>query len=197
MNCEEKRKKRLEKHIPSSLQSTDMLYQQRVSPKKVRHAEIVSDLSLYVAVLNQSYTRQHKVVGWGEDAEKSNRVCGLHHVYPTDMDNMDNMHLHGPCEIQPTINMKMPEKMAREIRLREMEKEEKRREELLAREIDEMRECTFQPQTNSYSRLAAAKKASTKPVVVRGLGRHMELQHMIAKKKVRNLGYFACESFVI
>jgi len=75
-----------------------------------------------------------------------------------------------------TINMKQPEKMAREIRVRQLEREEKRRSEIVMREIEELTECTFQPQIPVYS-----PPPTDEPVVVRGIGRHLELKHLKGK----------------
>lgn len=81
-------------------------------------------------------------------------------------------------ETKKTINLREPEKMARDIRQAQFEKEERRRSELVLREIEELRECTFQPDVKTYFVPRAQK-----PVVVKGLGRHMELQQLTAKKK--------------
>ncbi len=59
------------------------------------------------------------------------------------------------------------------------------RQELLAREIEEMRECTFQPAVNSSYIRPSGYSEHGQPVIVRGLSRHMELQHLTAKKKVQ------------
>lgn len=86
-----------------------------------------------------------------------------------------------------SINMREPERMAREIRLQQLEKDEKRRSELIVREIDELQECSFQPK---IYRKPAGK--STKPVVVAGVGRHLELKYMkqkqdeLAKERAEN-----------
>lgn len=76
------------------------------------------------------------------------------------------------------VNMHEPEKMARDIRLRLLEREERRRAELLVREVEELRECTFRPAVAPYVAYSSAQ-----PVVVRGLGRHLELRHLSAKQK--------------
>lgn len=75
------------------------------------------------------------------------------------------------------INFREPEKMAREIRLTQQEKEERRRAELIAQEMKELEECTFQPKVHTKP------PASAEPVVVRGIGRHLELQNMSIKQK--------------
>lgn len=43
------------------------------------------------------------------------------------------------------INLKEPEMMDRKIKQHILEKEEKRKNEIISREILEMKECTFQP----------------------------------------------------
>lgn len=48
--------------------------------------------------------------------------------------------------LKSTINLREPERIARDIYLCQVEKEEKRRADLLVREIEELRECTFHPQ---------------------------------------------------
>jgi hypothetical protein len=47
-----------------------------------------------------------------------------------------------------SVNLREPERMSRNIRQQQAEREKKRREELVAREVEEMRECTFQPSLN-------------------------------------------------
>lgn len=73
-----------------------------------------------------------------------------------------------------SINMREPERMAREIRQRQLEKDDKRRAELIVREIDELQECSFQPKIHHRS----SSVRSTQPVTVAGVGRHFELKHM-------------------
>lgn len=50
------------------------------------------------------------------------------------------------------INMQEPERMARDIRMHLREKEELRRQQLAVREIEELKHCTFQPDTSATSR---------------------------------------------
>lgn len=75
------------------------------------------------------------------------------------------------------INFREPDKMSREIRLTQQEKEERRRAELIAQEMKELEECTFHPKVH------AKPPPSSEPVVVRGIGRHLELQNMSLKQK--------------
>jgi hypothetical protein len=79
------------------------------------------------------------------------------------------------------INLKEPERMARDIKIYMLEREERRKSELVAREIEELRECTFQPNVKEYNPL------NTEPVIIRGLSRHLELKHLHAKQKEENL----------
>lgn len=81
---------------------------------------------------------------------------------------------------QVRINLNEPEKMARNIRLHLLEKEEKRRSEIIARELDELKECTFQPTIVQYQPLDASEAG---PIIVKGLGRHLELKHLSKKQK--------------
>ena len=89
------------------------------------------------------------------------------------------------------INLREPEKMARDIRLHLAEKEEKRREILAEREILELKECTFRPKVprNKVS-------AYNSPVVVRGIARHLELQNLSEKKR-RELALREEEAFKV
>ena len=85
-------------------------------------------------------------------------------------------------------------------------KEEKRLEKIRLREVEELKDCTFQPRLNtsnrkencgkhansaggrdnmddSYVARAAKMKKKNKAVVVRGLGRYLELKHLAAQKE--------------
>ena len=76
------------------------------------------------------------------------------------------------------INMKKPEIMSKNIKQYLNDKEERRRQEIVAREIEELRDCTFAPEVQPYKPHEAAD-----PVIVRGLGRHLELKKLLEKKK--------------
>jgi hypothetical protein len=76
------------------------------------------------------------------------------------------------------LNLREPEKMAKEIRLHLAEKEEKRREILAAREIAELSECTFRPSVAKHN-----PTNFSSPVVVRGIARHLELKNLSDQKK--------------
>lgn len=59
--------------------------------------------------------------------------------------------LYGENAHPNRINLKEPEKMVRAIRQQRLEREEWRRSELVAREMNELQECTFQPQVTPYN----------------------------------------------
>lgn len=84
----------------------------------------------------------------------------------------------GAAPRRANINMKRPEVMSKNIKQYLNEKEERRRQEMVTREIEELRDCTFAPEVQPYRPLETAD-----PVVVRGLGRHLELKRMTEKKK--------------
>jgi hypothetical protein len=81
------------------------------------------------------------------------------------------------------INMKEPELMAKGIRNHMVEKENKRLNELMCREVDELKNCTFRPDVETSLASLARLKQDTAPVVVRGLGRYLELKHLTARQK--------------
>ena len=62
-------------------------------------------------------------------------------------------------ESKKTINMRNPEKMASQIRSHLISKEEKRRHALMAKEIDELKNCTFTPKINPP--MSITKKANS------------------------------------
>ena len=78
---------------------------------------------------------------------------------------------------QAKINIREPDKLARDIRLHLQEREERRRAELMARELETLRECTFAPTVQP------APADAGQPIVVRGLGRHLELKHLSIKQR--------------
>lgn len=81
------------------------------------------------------------------------------------------------------INFDEPERMVVEIRQRALEKEEQRRQALIAQEIAELQECSFQPSLQSRYR---PESIDDDPIIIRGLGRHMELRDLTAKLKEEN-----------
>jgi len=80
------------------------------------------------------------------------------------------------------INMREPERMARDIKHYLKEKEERRQTELAAREVEELQKCTFQPHIPAPMTPIGVDAAAA-PVVVRGIGRHMELRQLNEKLK--------------
>jgi hypothetical protein len=84
--------------------------------------------------------------------------------------------------VHRSINLREPEKMAQGIRLHLLQKEEKRREELIMKEIYELQDCTFQPKlmTAQYDQF---KTQFESPVVIPGLSRHLELSELSRKQK--------------
>ena len=70
--------------------------------------------------------------------------------------------------------MKEPEKMIQNIRHYYDEREETRQSELISKELEELKDCTFQPEVTGFN---YRYKQPNKPVIVRGLGRHLELKN--------------------
>ena len=120
--------------------------------------------------------KSSSTIGGGEDLDILNGLRSRH---------FDGKHHQSKsC----TVNLSEPERMSRNIRRQQVAKEAKRREELIAREIEEMKECTFQPfiktnQTNRGARTFCRGAPDVKPVVVRGLGRHLELKHLSLRQR--------------
>jgi hypothetical protein len=96
-----------------------------------------------------------------------------HEIRGNESRHDQNVGSDGSFVVKATINLKQPEKMAREIRNRQIEKEERRRSEIAAREIDELTNCTFQPLIPTYY-----PPPCDEPVVVRGISRHLELMSL-------------------
>eukprot|EP01038_Epipyxis_sp_PR26KG_P005827 gene5827-8036_t len=110
------------------------------------------------------YNQQFRPIGWSEQQQADvNR-----HMTPTDIYNIH----------RNRINFNQPEKMSKEIRLHLLEKEEKRRNALIDKEMNELKNCTFQPRLNQ-----STSTANIEPVVVRGINRHLELRNLTAKIK--------------
>lgn len=79
-----------------------------------------------------------------------------------------------------------PERMAQMLRLQALRKEEQRREELIAQELQELQACTFQPNlsTQSYFHKKQHHDEDDEPlVVVPGLGRHLELRALARRQR--------------
>ena len=118
--------------------------------------------------MREKYEAEHKVFGWAD--------CSIKDLE----DEVERSSLEFPRS-SININLKEPERMARDIKIYMLEREERRKSELVAREIEELRECTFQPNVKEYNPL------NTEPVIIRGLSRHLELKHLHAKQKEENL----------
>lgn len=107
---------------------------------------------------------------------------------PTDVYNRNNRSNDDPNSkanllSRVTINLKQPERMAGNIRHYLQEREEKRRQAIIERELDDLRDCTFQPQVDPYAFKRKESYLSEEPIIVRGLGRHLELKNRTEKLK--------------
>ena len=102
-----------------------------------------------------------------------------------------------------TVNQQKSCRMADNIRQHQIDREERRRADLVAREIEEMKECTFQPSVANYPTGGpGGANHKAPPVLVRGLGRHLELKFLSLKQReeaerrekevfsVRNIDHF-------
>lgn len=102
---------------------------------------------------------------------------------PVEAWGADDSHVDDPTKgtgyIQPTIDLRQPEKTLREIHRQQQEREDRRRSELAARELEELAQCTFHPQVPIYT-----PSPVDQPVVVRGIGRHLELMQLREKLQV-------------
>jgi hypothetical protein len=119
--------------------------------------------------MREKYEADHKVFGWAE--------CSMKDLE----DEVERSSLEFPRS-SININLKEPERMARDIKIYMLEREERRKSELVAREIEELRECTFQPNVKEYNPIN-----KTEPVIIRGLSRHLELKNLHAKQKEETL----------
>eukprot|EP00658_Telonema_sp_P-2_P023271 TRINITY_DN19316_c0_g1_i3.p1 TRINITY_DN19316_c0_g1~~TRINITY_DN19316_c0_g1_i3.p1 ORF type:complete len:316 (+),score=69.05 TRINITY_DN19316_c0_g1_i3:274-1221(+) len=77
------------------------------------------------------------------------------------------------------LNLADPSAITRKIEQQRLEREHKIEESRRHREFEELRECTFQPNIAKNRR----PKESTAPIIVRGLGRHLELKEMARKQE--------------
>ncbi|KAJ1441746.1 hypothetical protein B484DRAFT_442617, partial [Ochromonadaceae sp. CCMP2298] len=116
--------------------------------------------------------------GWAQGAQAQGGWAGGCPLYSLEQPPLpEYTHQRG------RINLLEPERMARDIRQHEQERQEHRRSELIAREIEELRECSFRPDLNTSRSSLAKVQRDSGPVVVRGLGRHLELMHLTARQK--------------
>lgn len=143
-------------------------YQPQINPLSKKLMEYTDDNAFI-----KQYHQEFGAVGWSEcPVEQMQRAASL----GDDSQLFQRHHLR-------RVNMKEPERMSRDIRLHLIEKEEKRRQELMAREIQELSTCTFRPRIEESMSGYERMKRSSSPVVVRGLGRHMELRYLSEKKR--------------
>jgi hypothetical protein len=119
----------------------------------------------------ENYAREYAHVGYAEGG------C------PLDMSVDASVRMNLQRARNGRINMQEPERMARDIRTHLLEKEERRRSELMAQEIEELRDCTFQPSLERSQASLEKQRRDVSPVVIHGLGRFLELKHMGAKQK--------------
>jgi hypothetical protein len=119
----------------------------------------------------RSYAEEYAHIGWAEGN------C------PLNVSIEQGIREHAKRAQNGRINMQEPEVMARDIRLHLRKKEEQRLTELKVREFEELRDCTFQPSIEHSLSSLDRQRRDTSPVVIRGLGRHLELRHLSAKQK--------------
>ncbi|KAK3275755.1 hypothetical protein CYMTET_16127 [Cymbomonas tetramitiformis] len=81
------------------------------------------------------------------------------------------------------VDMNHADTITRRIAEYQKEKEQRLEEYRAAQQYEELEACTFSPATNKTK--VPATRSST-PVVVRGLGRHLELQEMAKRMKVEH-----------
>ncbi|CBJ29035.1 hypothetical protein Esi_0133_0021 [Ectocarpus siliculosus] len=84
--------------------------------------------------------------------------------------------LYGPGN-RYRLSVREPARMTAELRAREREQEERFNALRQEKEVAEMQRCTFVPQTNSAILRAEG------PVLVRGLGRHLELKDVAQQRE--------------
>ena len=130
--------------------------------------------------IQRYYEEYSQVRGYNEAVADACPVNEMERYSGLSREHLSRLH-HG------RINMKEPERMAHDIRVHLIEKEEKRRSELIAQEINDLRECTFRPNLdNSYSfssRALSQHQQQQQPVVIKGLNRHLELRYMSVKQR--------------
>ena len=80
--------------------------------------------------------------------------------------------------------MREPERMAREIRLRAQQKEEKIQQNLEEKRMKELEECTFTPKPFKPPPNWITTVQDTVPII--GMERHLELRDLANRKKALN-----------
>ena len=116
--------------------------------------------------------------------EASGRAYGLGHdeSYQSYQYHTTAAAVPAAVQLKQQINMREPEKMAKNIKTELQRKEEHRRTEIIRSELRELQECTFKPQINSYAGVDTS--FSEGPTnIIRGLDRHLELQEATKRKK--------------
>ena len=88
-----------------------------------------SATSMYDGPPSYRYEMEHSIDGWASASQAAG-----------DRGDKENSGV-----VQAKINIREPEKMARDIRLHLQEREERRRADLMARELEMLKECTFAP----------------------------------------------------
>lgn len=83
---------------------------------------------------------------------------------------------HAKANDRSKRNVTNPKVFMEKIEKKRQQQEEKRQEERRRREYEELKHCTFSPQTNHTLNSGNVTKTVKKPVVVRGLGRFLELK---------------------
>lgn len=129
--------------------------------------------------IQRYYEEYSQVRGYNEAVADACPVNEMERYSGLSREHLSRLH-HG------RINMKEPERMAHDIRVHLIEKEEKRRSELIAQEINDLRECTFRPNLDnsySFSSRALSQHHQQQPVVIKGLNRHLELRYMSVKQR--------------
>ena len=130
-------------------------------PKINKSRPITSDSGDVSRGEANKYIQDHKPFGWVD--------CPINDV--------ENYYKNEHSINRSRIDLKHPERMARDIKLYLNDKEEKRRSEMVAKELEELKDCTFQPNVQQYI------PTKEEPVVVKGLSRHLELQNLSSKLK--------------
>jgi hypothetical protein len=135
--------------------------------------EIASEKNDTYELLYNRYYENHKTKGYAESPKD----------VPTERKS------RGVCSLG-RINFEQPEKMVSEIHLHRLEKENRRQQELILREVEELQDCTFHPdlrQNQSFAVATSPKRDGESPVVIKGLARHMELKELSQKLKKEQL----------
>lgn len=139
------------------------------------------------------YAEYYQVQGYGEEEgeEVSDRQkADQHRSLSRDKARQTDV---SQSSVLGRINLQQPERMFQEIQEQQMRKEMLRRDAIIAKEIEELQECTFQPQLQqnhsflyeqSQSRgSGGGAAAAVEPVIIKGLNRHLELKQLSDRLK--------------